>query len=382
VKVLITTGIFPPEIGGPATYVPTIAEALARHGHIIGVIAPQKRGVQSPIQDPSYRLIRFPHAHTLRYVNFLIEFWRAFASILNEIHAYELLYVNGLDLPAALASILTNRPMVMKIVGDYAWELAHSRRLTSHNLEEFQNQHSFRTGLLKVIYHAAPKHSQAVIVPSRYLAGIVAGWGVKHEVIHVVYNALSQPPKPATLNLPDGFNQGFRLLMVGRMIPLKRMEQVIGILPNLGDTRLVIVGDGPLHPQLTKLIDELGLAQRVLLIGQLSHSEVWALMTQYADVLVLNSIHETFPHVLLEAAQCGLPVVATSTGGTTEIVVEGETGLLIPPDSPDQLLVALQRLRTDVDLRQKLSRNARLVAHRFTYDRMVEETELVLQGAV
>ncbi len=122
------------------------------------------------------------------------------------------------------------------------------------------------------------------------------------------------------------------------------------------------------------------LADRVLLTGRLEQAEVWSLLAHYAETLILNSVYEGFPHILLEAAYFGVPVVATAVGGTPEIVRDGETGLLIPPDSPDALLNALRRLQAEPELRSRLSANARRIAQRFSFERMVEETEQVLQG--
>ncbi len=377
-RVLITAGIFPPDIGGPATFVPHIAAALAERGHAVTVVAPQEPGVPCPIAEPPYRLVRFPRAHVLRYANYFIEFRRAVAAIYREARTCDVLFVNGLDAPATLVSRALGKPLVVKVVGDGAWELAHNRGWTTRNLVEFQQVHGPRIGLFRAIRHAAAKRAEAVIAPSRYLAHIVMGWGVAGERIHVVYNAPIAPAATEDFSLPSHFAAGFRLLMVGRMIPLKRMEQVIGILPHLSAARLVIVGDGPLYAALSAQVARSKLESQVLFTGRIAHAGVWSLLRRYADVLVLNSIHETFPHILVEAAMCGVPVVATAVGGTPEIVQDGETGLLIPPDSPDDLRAALCRLQNDADLRHRLSVNAQRAAARFSFERMVEETERVL----
>ena len=88
-KVLITVGIFPPDIGGPATYVPRIASALTKWGHLVTVVAPREPGVPCPIVAPPYRLVRFHQAHFLRYANYFIELWRAFVTILRECQVFD-----------------------------------------------------------------------------------------------------------------------------------------------------------------------------------------------------------------------------------------------------------------------------------------------------
>ena len=409
-RILITAGIFPPDVGGPATYVPAVAEALASRGHEVTVVVPQERSdvlyppLACPIADgctssaPSYRLVRFYRARYLRYANFFVELGRALVTILREARACDVMFVNGLSLPAALASRLVGKPMVVKVVGDGAWELAHARGWTTLDLDEFQKARGWWVRLLRWWHHQAARRARAVIVPSRYLARIAEGWGVPTTRIHVVHNALgcthgcTHPPHPLLPERPEGqcldielpptFYQGFRLVTVGRLVPHKRVDGIIAALAHMEDATLVIVGDGPHRPALQALVRRLGLEDRVLLAGSLPQEQVWGLLARYADVLVLNSIYEGLPHVLLEAATFGVPVVATAVGGTPEIVQDGETGLLIPPHSPGDLLAALQHLQADPDLRHRLATGARHSMVRFSFERMVEETERVLAGSV
>lgn len=380
-RVLLTAGIFPPEIGGPATYVPRIATALAANGHKVAVIAPQDRGVPSPLQDPPYELFRYEHARARRYLNFLVETWLAFKTILLLASRYDVLYVNGLELPAAMASVVSRTPMVTKIVGDYAWEFAHRRRWTDLDLEAFQSYGELRVKLLKAFLRWGPRRSQAIITPSRYLSQIVAGWGIDRERIHVVPNAITTPTQGQTYHLPPGFQQGFKILFVGRLIPLKNMEAVIDVVAKIPQARLVIVGDGDLRPALSARAAAFGLSNRVHFTGRLSQAQVWDLLQNFAEVLVLNSIHETFPHILLEAALCAVPAVATHVGGIPEIITDGQTGLLIPPDSPERLLESLCKLHSDGALRERLGSQASRSAGQFTTEDMVTRTEQILLQA-
>lgn len=384
-RVLMTTGLFPPDIGGPATYVPRMAEALARRGHAVTVVAPQERGVPCPVVDPPYRLVRFDHAHVVRYANFFIELWRAFVAVLRQARVCDVLLVNGLDLPAMWAARLTGKPMVVKVVGDGAWEIAHNRGWTRLNLDEFQRARGLRIGLFRLLRHAAAKRAQAVIAPSRYLARLVEGWRVKGHV-RVVFNALDLPEPETnllpTVTLPPAFERGFRLATVGRLVPHKRLADVIGAVAKLDETRLIVVGDGPQRSELNALVEKLGLADRVVMLGGLPQRELWGVLVRYADVLVLNSTYEGLPHILLEAAHLGVPAVATAVGGTPEIMEDGESGLLIPPDAPEALLTALRQLQADPALRQRLAEGARRAAERFSFTRMVDETEQVLKECV
>ena len=381
-RILITTGIFPPEIGGPATYVPIIASTLSERGHRVCVIAPEEKGMDCPILDPPYQIIRFPHARFLRFVNYFIELWRAFSIILKHVNDYEIIYINGLNLAATLVCLLKRKPSIVKVVGDGAWEFAYNRGWTSLNLDEFQTAKGWRFEILRLMSHTAAKRANTVIVPSHYLARIVNTWRISKSRIKVICNAISIDCGNNEIFLPEGFSEGFRLLMVGRMIPLKRIEQVIDILPTLDGAKLVIVGAGPLFTDLNNQVKRLRLFARVYFTGPISHKEVWSLLKYYANVLIINSVHETSPHVILEAMNFGVPVVATAVGGIPELIQDRNTGILIQPDSPQQLIDALHLLQTEIQLRKTLSEDARRFVKRFSIECMVNETESALFKAI
>lgn len=384
-RILITTGIFPPDIGGPATYVPRIAASLSSRGHEVTVLAPKDRGVRCPISDPPYKLVRFPRAGFLRYANYVIELSRATAKILREARTCDLMYVNGLSLACAIGSQLTRKPMVVKIVGDGAWELAYNRGWTTANLDDFQQLTGPRIEVFRASRHAAARQARTVIVPSRYLGQITEQWRVPHDRIEVVYNAFVEPEQEGRwpqVDIPTSFQEGFRVLTVGRLLLHKRIADILRVIERMDAVRLVVVGDGPRRGALQRLVANLGLANRVFFTGQVSQHEVWGLMTRYAQAIVLNSTYEGFPHILLEAAHFGVPIVATSVGGTPEIVDHGRNGFLIAPESPQELLLALETLSGDPELRQRLADRARDVTARFSFERMINDTERVLLEAV
>ena len=383
--ILITTGLFPPDIGGPATYVPLIAKSLVKRGHKVTVVAPRDKAVTCPITDPPYRLVQFHRAHSLRYLNFFLELWRAFVVVLREAKACDLIFINGLGFESALAGKLARKPTVVKVVGDGAWELAYNRGWTALNLDEFQKARGLRSELFRAIRHMAAKQAKAVITPSRYLGRIVEGWGVARNRIKVVYNAFVAPGQQQSrlpeVYIPPDFYRGFRLITVGRLVSHKHISDIIRVLNEMKNTNLVVAGDGPRRWHLQRLVNDLALTDRVFFTSTIAKEQVWRLLEDYAQALVLNSVYEGFPHVLLEAAFFGVPIVATAVGGTPELVEDGKTGLLIQPESPEDLLTALQRLQEDADLRHRLSVNARRATERFSVGRMVNETEQVLLEA-
>jgi glycosyltransferase involved in cell wall biosynthesis len=108
-----------------------------------------------------------------------------------------------------------------------------------------------------------------------------------------------------------------------------------------GDTLLLLVGEGGLRKQAEDLAEELGISGQVRFLGV--RKDIPALMSA-ADAYLMSSSWEGMPLVLLEAASCCLPVVATDVGGNSEVVVDGTTGFLVPPKDPEKLAAAMLRL--------------------------------------
>jgi sugar transferase (PEP-CTERM/EpsH1 system associated) len=137
--------------------------------------------------------------------------------------------------------------------------------------------------------------------------------------------------------------------------------------------RLTIVGDGPDGPRLTALADELGLRQHVQFLG--FRSDVRSLLGS-ADLFVLSSLTEGISLTLLEAMAAGLPVVATEVGGNREVVVPGETGLLVPAGSPAALAEAMLTVLQDPDQARRMGgAGRRRVEERFGLPSMIRGYE-------
>ncbi|MCB9078064.1 MAG: glycosyltransferase family 4 protein [Anaerolineaceae bacterium] len=382
-KLLITVGIFPPDIGGPATYVPFIAEALASRGHRVTVVAPQNANESSSIGSVGYRLVRFNRPAVLRYANYLIEQFQALVTIFQEAKSSDLIYVNGLDFPAAIVGWLLRKPLVTKVVGDGAWELAYSRGWTQLSLDEFQSFRSFRVTLFRFLRHYSARKSVAVITPSRYLKDVVTQWGVAAARIRTIYNAFFQEDgSELGVDIPEQLWSGLRVITVGRIIAHKRIHQIIAAVSSVPNAKLVVVGDGPLRPILEEQVKTLEVANRVHFTGKISKAQVDYLLAHYAQLFVLNSTYEGLPHVVLEAAYHHVPVVATAAGGTVEVIAHEKSGLLVRPERPSEILLALLRLQRNPDLGKKLAEAAHKSLVNFSVDRMVDETEQVLSDAI
>ncbi len=215
-----------------------------------------------------------------------------------------------------------------------------------------------------------------MIVPSAYLWRIVVGWGIAPRKVRVIYNAV--PAKQESSSPNAGPQPLTTLITVCRLVAWKGVDALIRIVATMPQTRLVVVGDGPLRLELEMLAQSLGAGQRITFVGQAAGPRVRSLL-QAADIFVLNSTYEGLPHVVLEAMEAGIPVIATAAGGTGEVVEDGVTGLLVPPGDEDALRAALANLCGDCGLRQRFRAEARRrLATRFSFETMVGETEACL----
>ncbi len=369
-RITLPTGIFPPDIGGPASYVPRIAEALAARGHAVEVLTL----ADAPAVGGEYS---FPVRRIRREMPRIPRMIRTIAAIVESARKADLIYANGLFIEAAAAAALSRRKLVMKIVGDWAWERARNRGEKISTVEEFQSRRqSLRSEAGKWLRTRITKRADTVITPSRYLRAVVAGWGIPERRISVIYNALETPPETGAARLPPF--AGTTLVTVARLVAWKGIDVLVELIAERKNWRLLVIGDGPERRNLEAHAIRTGVAERVIFTGGLPRKQVFAYM-KAADVFVLNSLYEGLPHIILEAFSAGLPVVAASAGGTMEVVEDGVNGLLVPTRRKDLLSAAVGRLESQPALRSALIEGARrTLQDGFRWEKMVEETEEVL----
>ena len=160
---------------------------------------------------------------------------------------------------------------------------------------------------------------------------------------------------------------------VGRLSREKGYDLLLRALPELPDVTAILLSDGPDREHLARLADELGVASRVIMPGWVPDSRSWL---PTFDVFVQPSRMESFPLSILEAMLASRSVVASDVGGVSELVVDGETGLLVPPEDPEALARALGALLSDPARRERMGEAGRSRAtQRFGLDQMVSSYE-------
>jgi len=211
---------------------------------------------------------------------------------------------------------------------------------------------------------------------ARFTTGII---GIPAQKVKVISNGISlssfsnlpsQEDARKVLGLPQG-----RLLIgtVAKLRPVKRVDVLLRAVKNLEGVTTVIIGEGRERVQLDALADKLGIREQVIFAGYQEDVPLWL---KALDIFVLSSDWEGMPNAVLEAMAAGLPVVATCVGGIIDIVVDGETGILVPTDNPDAITNAIQRLVDNPDFRRKLGEAGRdQVSSNFNILETVRQTE-------
>lgn len=350
-RLLITTGIYAPHIGGPATHAALIAKGLASD-YTVTVLTYSRwmRAVPQPF----------------RFLLFLAMSWRASRNA-------DLTYALS-PLGTGVATACIGKPFIVRVAGDRAWEDAVNKKRTSLLIDDFQKvQHRGFKHRLQVW---VCKKARAVVVPSEYLASIVAGWGIEQGKIKIVPNAVEH-----VVAEPLNEIHGKLIVSIGRLVPWKGFRMLIKLMPQLLEInpffRLIIIGNGPDMPVLQTMIRNMNLQNKVYLVGKKTSEEA-ARYLAAAQLFVLNTGYEGFSHTLLEAMAAGVPVITTSAGGNRELIRQGENGFMVKYNDEFNLLEAIKTLSKDAELREHFIVEGKKTAAQYTPERTIRETKNVL----
>jgi glycosyltransferase involved in cell wall biosynthesis len=372
-KVVVVSGIWPPDSGGPASHAPALADFLAKRGHEVEVVttadvAPEVR---------SYPVTWAARRSPLRHV-------RSALLVHAAARRADVVYATSMIRRAAIGSRLARSPLVVKLVSDEVFERATRSGRYVGTLEEFQGVGGGgRLRFLRVTRNAALKRARHVFCPSSYLRDVALLWGLDTGRVTVLPNpAPAIPPMPTRELLRAELElDGDVLVFAGRLGPQKAVGVLLDALVHASGVSLVIAGDGPERSALERRALELGLDARVRFLGSVPRENVLRLF-RAADASVLPSAWENFPHTVVEALAVGCPVIATAVGGVPEVVREGENGLLVPPGDAAALADSIERFFGDASLRERLRGAAARSVEAYSEDAVFAAIEAELRKAV
>ncbi|MDO8579541.1 MAG: glycosyltransferase family 4 protein [bacterium] len=367
-KILIATGIYPPQIGGPATYAKLLYDELPKRGIDVEVVT-----FGDYLGKPKI----------IRHFFYFMELVRK-ASDVDLIYALDPVSVG---LPALFASQIRGKKFFLRIAGDYAWEQGTQRFGVTDNLDDFvktYDKYPWQVKLFQKIEKYVADGAKKIIVPSTYLRGIVSAWDIDVSKMSVIYNGFhieSLRETPSVLRKKLHLS-GSIIVSVGRLVSWKGMKELIEIMPAIIAlvplAQLVIVGDGPEKNNLEETARAFGLGDRVIFTDRLIQQKVFEYV-KAADLFVLNTSYEGFSHQIIETMALGTPVITTAVGGNSEIIRNNENGILISPGAKESLLEATVGLLLDPKRAESLAEIAKRDVEKFTDEMMLSNIAKELQ---
>jgi glycosyltransferase involved in cell wall biosynthesis len=366
VKVLVVSGIWPPDVGGPASHAPEVAAFLLSKGHEVEVVTTAD-SAPGPEHYPVHWISR-ERPVGVRHLT-------ALSAIARRAAASDVVYSTGMFGRSSLGSLLARTPFVVKLTADPAYERARRFGLWHGTLDDFQQDAPLSTLPLRLARDADVRRAAHVVTPSDYLRDLALGWGVDPNRATVLPNPAPPAPelRPREELRRELAIDGPTLVFAGRLTAQKSLDVGIEAARRAG-VALLVAGDGPDRAALQRL-------DHARFLGPLSRGRVLELF-RAGDAELLSSSWENFPHTVVEALAVGTPVIATNTGGVAEVVRDGENGLVVEPGDVDALAGAIERFFADPELAGRLRANAVASVAAYAPERVYGRLEQILRGVV
>jgi len=375
--------VFSAPFGGPVRVVRSISKELAK-GHEVTIYTTSAldhrrdfKGLPTEVELDGYRVVYFPRIFRFSGFNVSPTMARALRKTLRE---FDIIHLHSWrQFQDVIVHYYAKRygvPYVLQTHGSLPRIMAKQRLKWIYDV-------SFGYSLLR--------DASKVIALSRTEAQQYRGMGVPEEKIEVIPNGIDLseygdlPPKGSFKKKFSIDNDEKIILYLGRIHRIKGIDILVkafaNVIEKLDDVRLVVIGpdDGYLG-ELEALIKTLKIRDYVLILGPLYGRDKLEAYVD-ADVYVLPSRYETFPMGLLEAYACGKLVVASRVGGLKDLVVDGETGLLVEPGDVKQLARSMLCLLNDDDEPEEISLKGRdIVRENFAIEKVVDRLERLYEG--
>lgn len=374
-RILLLNSEYPPIGGGAGNASANIARGLASLGHEVTVLTARFSNLPRFEQHGGVTIHRIPalrrrqdRSGAAEQLAFILSasFWTLGWARQNRPHAALAFF--GVPSGAAAWALkkLYRIPYIVSLRGG---------DVPGFRPYDFKTYHKLIGPFLRVIWHDA----SAVVANSQGLRALALAFDSSIE-IPIIPNGVDAADYAAG----DRQWSPPRLLSVGRVVHQKGLDLGLRALAQLKDLdwEWRIAGDGPQTDALQSLARELGIAERVVFLGWQSREDLIKWYHQ-ANLFLFPSRHEGMPNAVLEAMASGLPIAATRIAGSEELVVEGETGLLVQAGNVDELRDALRKLLTNPALREKLGAASRQrVEQHYTWQKAAEQYEAFLKRSI
>ena len=321
-SLLIISGIYPPDIGGPAVFASNFRDWEISKSKLVNVVT-LTNGPSSKDLSQTGEIRRVS-----RYIPLFSRLVTTVWSIVVLARKSSNILVVGSFLESFVASLFSKKKRIVKVPGDIVWERARNSGLTTLDILDFQNEVlSLKYRCFRWLFSASLKSAEIVIAPSEFIQQLCLSWGVDVKKIILIHNGISvEDFSPKTEVKRD-----IQVLTVCRLTGWKGLEGLILACKQL-DLVLNIVGSGPLRVEL----EDFARSQlaNVVFMEDRTNRELQDIYRR-SSVFVLNSSYEGLPHSLLEAMGSGCIVIANAGTGSAEVISHGVNGYL--SDFSDEL---------------------------------------------
>lgn len=384
-KVLILTGIFPPDIGGPATQLGYLIPDLMKRGFEVSVLTFGEKLPEDnyifPVKKISKKI-----SQPFRSIFYIL-------TALKMAPSFQLVYVWDLYTPGfsgfLIKKIFPKKKFVVRFAGDSAWEKARGEGKISENLAQFlEKKYGFSIELRKRLRKKIMTSADKVIAVSYFMEGIAEKIGVKKARLKMIYNSVDflfqKNAEESVGRLHPAFSdKNFNLITSSRLVPWKGQRVLVEIMPELisqhQNINLWIAGDGPEEANLKSQISNLKLSENVFLLGKLSHNKLFRHLKK-ADVFILNTDYEGLSHQILEAMRLDIPVITTNVCSNAELIENGQSGFLVEYNNKEEFKKAISYLIEKPELKESIAKNAKTRLADFQWEKLVEETAALLKN--
>lgn len=237
-RLIVVSGIWPPDVGGPASHAPEVADGLAVRGHAVEVVTT----ASGPVPPR-----RYPVRAVSRGLPAGVRHAAVVATVAARSRSADVVYATSMLGRSAVGAALARTPLVVKVAGDPAFERALRRGLFRGRLDEFQGARlEPRAAALRRWRTLTVGHAVHVLCPSEFLRGIVLTWGIPPERVSVLPNSTpAPPPLPPRDELRAALGiDGPTLVFAGRLTRAKALGVALAALDELDEVTLLVAGDG------------------------------------------------------------------------------------------------------------------------------------------
>lgn len=343
-RILITTGIFRPEAGGPATFAAEFAKRLQKTGHKVAVITYSNQPHYESDKEFPFLLIRILRS-SHKLLNYLRYFWQVYQAAPHFDFIYSLDWFSA-GLPVMIAARMRNKKYALRVGGGYIWEKYLSDGKIPVTLKEFyarglQNQYYIMFVIIRRVF----AHASFIIFNSDAQRELyVSQYALNPHKVGTVYNAITEPKisglvknYKTNISVPD-----HEIVFAGRFIKMKNIETLIEAFARLPDTsfNLVLIGEGPTESELRSLVTKLSLTSRVEFLPLMNQTDLYKrIMNSY--LFVLPSWTDIAPHQIYECRALNIPFLLTREN---YLPIAKQLPLTINPHSVDDVVEKITML--------------------------------------